>query len=147
MTVLETILLTVLSLIMIGAAGYLIWWKNKLAFIRGMTEMQQKMVSTFGEASQPGAQRQASFQSDMGSIIDKYDLVFDTELVSYFATGVAATAWPVILEDIQQAVLERESQIPQGTTTIIVRSFKMKRDGTGEYKLEPIVSMRPMSMS
>jgi hypothetical protein len=109
--------------------------------------MQQKMEAVLEDAPQSNTSRATICQSDIGSIIEKYDLVFDADLVSYFATGVAAAAWPVILEDIQQAILEKESQIPQGVNTIIVRSYKVRRDGTGEYKLEAMVTMRSVPAS
>jgi hypothetical protein len=150
--------------IILGAFGFKFWVNhNELmaskayqVALNQFKESQDKMLGALFARSDmllpeptQSSNNQSFVQNARNSIIPstRYDIVFDSDLVSFISTGVFSRSWQSIMKDILESIEEKSSSFPEGTNTILVRSVRMSDMGGNEYLLEPIKNDNIKKMS
>ena len=125
-------------------AVVIIYFYNRI-FLRGVQFGETRLRRMLGlpDAEEKPApaelpEMHGVIKSPSSLIVDRYELVFDLELVGFLAMGEVATKWPRILTQIRDLVDQHYTTFPEKTNTVVVRAVRFLPDGTGEYVFEGI---------
>ncbi|MFA5397486.1 MAG: hypothetical protein WC346_15865 [Methanogenium sp.] len=78
-------------------------------------------------------------RAEKSKITCNYDILFDSDITTHFASGISAFNWGKIYEDIVNHVGEYAKDLDKNVKTIIVRSIRINKQGRPEFSFEPIV--------
>ena len=79
-------------------------------------------------------------RESISKIVCPYDILFDTQITTQFATGAYAPGWERIYEDIVNHVTAFAKDLDPSIKTIIVRAIKVDRSGKPSFAFEPVVT-------
>ena len=151
--------------IVMGAFGFKFWANhNELIAMKAyqvamnqFKEAQEKMLGALFANRDMGCEggpqqlqeSQSVVRNIRNSIIPstRFDIIFDSDLVSFISTGIFQSNWRGIMKDILDTVEEKSSSFPEGTNTILVRSVHVSDRGGNEYVLEPLANSNLKKLS
>jgi hypothetical protein len=150
----------------IGAFGFKFWtnhnelmaMKTYQVAMNNFKEAQEKMLGALfvnqgTECEEHQNSQYQGSQSVVQNIRDsvipstRFDIIFDSDLVSFISTGIFSNNWRGIMKDILDTVEEKSSAFPEGTNTILVRSVHVSDKGGNEYVLEPLANSNLKKLS
>ena len=133
MTILNAILLVIGAFLFpccIFATLIFGWYKGSNFMYKQF--MPQESLPTLPTADQ--------LRESISKIVCPYDILFDTQITTQFATGAYAPGWERIYEDIVNHVTAFAKDLDPSIKTIIVRAIKVDRSGKPSFAFEPVVT-------
>ena len=79
-------------------------------------------------------------RESVSKIVCPYDILFDTQITTQFATGAYAPGWEKIYGDIVNHVTAFAKDLDPSIKTIIVRAIKVDRSGKPSFAFEPVIT-------
>jgi hypothetical protein len=132
MIVLQNILLFLLGAVLTAAVFLLV----TTAWKRGIEYATQQLFPP--ESPPPPTPEQ--LRAEISKILCDYDILFDPQITTHFATGAYAHIWGKVYEDIVKYASEFAKDLDKSVTTIVVRSIRINRHGKPEFSFEPMLN-------
>lgn len=84
---------------------------------------------------------QATFLKDMFFNIDKYEVLFPSELVKYIIKDISFISYNKFYETILLSLKTKEDELPKNTKAVILRTISYKpEENFINYVFEPIIN-------
>jgi hypothetical protein len=130
-TVLQTLLLILLGAVFASGIAILLglFWKKGMEYATQM----------YFPPAEPIPPTPEQLRAEVSKIQCNYDILFDSNIATYFASGVYVFNWGKIYADIVHHVGEYAKDLDKNVKTIVVRSIRINKEGKPEFAFEPIV--------
>lgn len=111
------------------------WWARR-AYMRGVQDRDSQYLQLTRALS--GTPSPEDLYEAIGDFSSSHDIVFDIDVVTFFASGVYARQWPGLVQHMLSAVKNFVKDCPQEHNTVIVRAIKLTADREPSYSFESL---------